>query len=77
MPTLRSRLNPEEQRDLIDGPTRYKIGPNQSELICGVCNEIYFVDDFMFRQAMSAMEQGIENPFCCEECEAERDEISH
>src|SRR5512147_983647 len=29
------------------------------------------------RQAMSAMEEGIDNPFCCDECEAEYDEISH
>jgi len=44
MTTLRSTLNPEEQPDLIEGPTRYKIGPNQWELVCAVCHESYYVD---------------------------------
>ena len=74
---LRSTLNPEEQTDLVEGPTRYRKGPNQRELVCGFCNEIYYVDDVTFDQAMSAMEQGMDNPFCCDECEAEQDALSH
>jgi len=74
---LRSTLNPEEQPDLVDGPTTYRKGPNQSELVCGFCNGTYYVDDVMVRQAMSAMEEGLDNPFCCDECEAEYEEMSH
>ena len=77
MSRLRSRLDPEEQPDFIEGPTRYKVGPNQSELVCRLCNGIYYVDDVAFRQAMSAREEGIDNPFCCDECEAEYEEMSH
>jgi hypothetical protein len=77
MPRLRSRLNPEEQRNFIERPTRYKIGPNQSELTCGFCNAVYCVDDVTFRQAISAMVEGIDNPFCCEDCETEQEELSH
>lgn len=75
--TLRSGLNPEEQSNVVEGPTKYKKGPNRSELVCGFCNGIYFVDELTFSQAMSAMEEGIDNPFCCEECEQEQEELSH
>ena len=77
MPRLRSMLNPEEQPELIESPTRYRVGPNQSELVCSFCNETYYVDDVTFRQAIAAMEEGIDNPFCCDECEAEQEELSH
>jgi hypothetical protein len=74
---LRSELNAEEQSNVVEGPTRYRKGPNQSELVCSFCNETYYVDDVIFRQAMSAMEEGIDNPFCCDECETEYEELSH
>lgn len=77
MPRLRSTLNPEEQPGFIQGPTRYKVGPNQSELVCGFCNGTYYVDEVTFQQAMSAMGEGIDNPFCCDECQAEHEELSH
>lgn len=70
-------LNPEEQPDLIEGPTRYKVGPNQWELVCAVCGGNYYVDDLILKQAISAMEEGRDNPFCCDECEAEYEAMSH
>ena len=77
MPRLRSTLNPDEQPGLIQSPTKYRIGPNQLELVCGFCNGIYYVDEATFQRAKSAMEKGIDNPFCCDECEAEQEELSH
>jgi hypothetical protein len=74
---LRSTVNPEEQTNLVGGPTRYKKGPNQSRLVCGFCGDPYYVDEITFEQAMHAMDEGIDNPFCCDECEAEYEEISH
>lgn len=74
---LRSQLNPEEQPNRVMGPTRYRKGPNRSELICSSCSEIYFVDDTTFSQALTAMEMGLENPFCCDECEAEQEDFAH
>lgn len=74
---LRSRVNPEEQRDLVEGPTRYKKGPNQSQLICEFCGGTFYVDEVAFRQALTAMEEGSENPFCCDECASEYDELAH
>jgi hypothetical protein len=77
MTTLRSSLNPEKRPDLIEGPTRSRIGPNQWALICTVCGGNYYVDDLSFNQAVSAMEEGRDNPFCCDECEADYEAISH
>ncbi|MGH9872922.1 MAG: hypothetical protein ACRD9S_10710 [Pyrinomonadaceae bacterium] len=74
---LRSTVNPEEQPNFVEGPTRYRKGPNQSELACAFCGDTYYVDEVTFQQAMTAMEEGIDNPFCCDECEEEYDELSH
>lgn len=74
---LRSRLNPEEQTYLVEGPTWTRKGPNQMQLVCGICGESYYVDAVAFQQAISAMEGGLDNPFCCDECETELEELSH
>lgn len=74
---LRSALNPEEQTNVVEGPTRYRIGPNQSELLCGFCNEVFYVDDVTFNQAVWAMGEGLDNPFCCDECEEDNEELAH
>ena len=75
--TLRSSLNPEEQTNLVEGPTTHRQGPNQSKLICSFCNEIYYVDEETFEHAISAMEEGLENPFCCDDCDVENGDTSH
>jgi hypothetical protein len=75
--TLRSRIDPEEQRNLVEGPTTYRKGPNQFELICEFCGGTFYVDEVTFRQALTAMEEGSENPFCCDECESEHEDVSH
>lgn len=77
MPRLRSTINPEEQPNFIEAPTRYKIGANQSELTCGVCGGTYYVDDATLERAIVAMEEGLDNPFCCDECETDYEELSH
>ena len=74
---LRSRLNPEEQRGRIAGATTYPTGPNQHELECGFCGATYYVDEATFDKAASAIEKGFDNPFYCDECEAEYEELSH
>jgi len=74
---LRSSLNPEEQSNVIEGPTLLRKGPNQSALACAFCNRTFYVDDVIFHQAISALAEGLENPFYCDECEADREELSH
>ncbi len=73
---LRSRIDPEE-RNLVEGPTTYRKGPNKFDLICEICGGTFYVDEVAFRQALTAMEEGNENPFRCHECESEYEDISH
>ena len=74
---LRSRINPEEQHNHVAGPSRYKKGPNQFELVCDFCCGTFYVDVVTFRQALIAMEEGSQNPFCCDECGNEYEELAH
>jgi len=75
--SLRSRLNPDDQRNPIEGPTTIRTGSNQSELLCGFCNRTYYVDEMTSNQTITALEEGLDNPFCCDECAAEYEELSH
>ena len=75
--SLRPRLVPEEQPNRVVGPTRFRQGQNQAELVCRACGDLFFVDDISFHDAMSAMEMGRESAFYCLECEAERDQAAH
>ncbi len=77
MTILRSLINLEEQPDFVQEPRRYKIGANQWDLICAVCGGSYYVDEFTLKHAVTAMEEGRDNPFCCDECEAEYEAMSH
>ena len=74
---LRSAINPEAQSNRVIGPTKIRKGPNQSELSCRACGDLYFVDDISFHDAMAAMEMGLESAFYCDECEAEQEEFAH
>lgn len=74
---LRSRINPEEQRSRVKGPTTYRKGPNLFDLICEFCGGTFYVDEVTFRQALTAMAEGNENRFCCDACESEYEDASH
>jgi hypothetical protein len=67
-------MNPEE-RNLVIAPSRYKTGLNQFELVCEFCGDTYYVDELTFQQALIAMEEGSDNPFCCDECESDYEEL--
>lgn len=74
---LRSMINPEEQRNIVEGPTRYKKGPNQWQLICSQCGGVFYVNEPTFTRVVSVMDEGRENSFCCDECEAAYEDVTH
>lgn len=74
---LRSMLNSEEQRNVVAGSTTHKQGPSQWQLTCSYCGGMYYVDNLTFSQAISAMEAGFENPFCCDDCQADLEDVAH
>jgi hypothetical protein len=76
MSNLRSTLNPEE-RGLFIGPTLYRTALNRFELNCGMCGGVYFVDQATAERVHEAVRQGFDNPFRCEDCEEEYDEMAY
>jgi hypothetical protein len=74
MSNLRAALNPEEQGVFI-GPTPYRTGVNKVELSCGMCGDLYFVEQSTADRVRKAIRQGLDNPFRCTVCEEEYDEM--
>lgn len=58
-------------------PTTYPTGGNNNELFCSMCGEKVFVDDLIFDDVNRAIEETAENPFLCEDCLNEYEEMAH
>jgi hypothetical protein len=66
---LRSTLNPEERAAvLLMKPTTYRTGLNRYRLLCNTCGDIYYVNEESFYVTMVAVQKGLDNPFCCDDC---------
>lgn len=57
-------------------PTNHQTERNRHELYCGLCGESFFVDDFVFEDITRVIEETLENPFVCEDCLEEYEELS-
>jgi hypothetical protein len=75
MERLRTKLNAEEQLGLVTGPTDYMTGQNRYMLNCGGCGRHLFVDEEIFTRINTVIQAGLDNPFCCVDCEEEYDEL--
>jgi translation initiation factor 2 gamma subunit (eIF-2gamma) len=76
MTNLTSHLEPGQTR-VIPGSTAFKTERNQHEVRCGMCGNIFYVDEGVYAFAKEGMETGLDNPFKCETCEQEYDELSY
>jgi hypothetical protein len=70
-------VSQEEEHVASVGPTTFRTAENQHELRCGMCGEIYFVDSVTLDSVNTAVAQGLDNPFRCEDCEEEYDEAAY
>src|ERR1043165_1847043 len=68
------KIKAEEQ---IAGLTPYKTGSNRFELRCGMCGKIYYADEQTFDRINTATRAGLDNPFMCDACEEEHDELAY
>jgi hypothetical protein len=59
------------------GPTKYPTGANTREVRCGMCGDLYHVDASTFDQINAAVQQGLDNPFRCQDCEEEYDDLAY
>jgi hypothetical protein len=74
---LRSEQNPEEQPGLQEGPTSYKTPVNGSEVRCGMCGGLFYVDEATAKAVGVAARTGLDNPFMCADCRDEYDELAY
>lgn len=58
-------------------PTAYKTERNTHKVYCGVCGEMFFIDDVLFDEMNKMIERILENPFLCEGCIEEYDDLAH
>ena len=58
-------------------PTKEKLGLNQFGIRCGMCGDLYYVDEATKARIAAAVETGLDNPFRCEDCETEYDDLAY
>ena len=75
MTTLRSFVDPDQ--NFSTGPTSFMTERNEHEVRCGMCSRLMYVDESAFEYASDALKSGLDNPFRCEICEEEYDELAY
>jgi hypothetical protein len=75
MTTLRSNMEPDQQR--TTDPAAFIAERNEHEVRCGMCSRAVYVDEETFCFATEAMESGLDNPFRCEVCKEEYDDLAY
>jgi len=74
MTILQPTLDP--NRQLTNGPTSFMTERNEHEVRCGMCAREVYVDHETYIFASGAMESGLDNPFRCEVCAEEYDDLA-
>lgn len=76
MPT---RLHEEYDSDVATEPvpTDYRTETNRHEVPCSVCGKPFYVDDQTKQDLEHALENDLDNPFVCFDCEQEYDELAY
>ncbi len=54
-----------------------ELGLNQFGIRCGMCGDLYYVDEATKARIAAADETGPDNPFQCEDCETEYDDLAY
>lgn len=55
----------------------YKTKQNDQEISCGVCCKTFYADTLAYSNISRAIEHGLDNPFLCDDCQQEYDELAH
>ena len=74
MTTLRTHIDPGPQR--TPGPTSFPTERNEHEVRCAMCARSVYVDEETFLFANEAITSGLDNPFRCEICAEEYDDLA-
>lgn len=74
MSTLRTHIDPGPQT--TPGPTSFRTDRNEHEVRCAMCARSVYVDEETFLFANEAITSGLDNPFRCEICAEEYDDLA-
>lgn len=58
------------------GPTSFKTSRNRLEVRCGMCGRSFYVDEETYRYNSEAIESGLDDPYRCEICAEEYDDLA-
>ena len=75
MSTVRSYLDQNQQPS--SNASAIMTDEHQHEVRCGMCAKELFVDDEGYRLYMEAINSGLDNPFRCEVCNEEYDDLAY
>jgi hypothetical protein len=75
MTTLIPYIDPNHQS--TTGPTFFMTERNEHEVRCGMCARAVYVDEETYLLVSDALKSGLENPFRCEVCEEEYDDLAY
>ena len=73
MSTVRSYIDQNQQPPINHSAIMTDI--HQHEVRCGMCARELYVDDEGYRLYMEAINSGLDNPFRCEVCNEEYDDL--
>jgi hypothetical protein len=57
--------------------TYYRNGQNKYEINCGLCNTTLYTDKETSERICRSIEQGLDNPFLCNDCEQEFEDLAY
>jgi len=75
MSTLRSHIDQTQQR--LPGVTPFPTDNNLHEVRCGMCARELYVDEDAYQFYTEALVSGLDNPFRCEVCSEEYDDLAY
>jgi hypothetical protein len=75
MMILRPQID--QNRQTAPGPTSFMTERNEHEVRCGMCARTVYVNEETYRFASEAIESGLDNPFRCEVCAEEYDDLAY
>jgi hypothetical protein len=75
MSTVQSYIEQNQQRQ-VTAPS-IMTDDKQHEVRCGMCARELYVDDEGYRLYMEAITSGLDNPFRCEICSEEYDDLAY
>jgi hypothetical protein len=75
MTTLRSYTDQDQQTPIL--ATSIMTDDNQHEVRCGMCAREIYVDEDAYRYYSETLLSGLDNPFRCEVCSEEYDDLAY